>query len=97
MARRLQWLESPPLANEKVASENGKSRYVKNRQVEFPLKDVYFPDKITVFEALHGETMIEGQMAQLTTGPEGEMFAVINLEHLDQPVLVPLRCVKEKS
>ena len=70
---------------------------MRNRQVEFPIQDVYFPDKAAVLEELHGKTLVEGRVAELTKGPEGEMFAVIEVEGLAQPVIVPVRCVREKS
>jgi hypothetical protein len=70
---------------------------VKNCQVEIPIQDVYFPDKAEVLEKLHGKTIVQGRVAELTRGPEGEMFAVIEVEGLAQPVIVPVRCIRERS
>lgn len=70
---------------------------MKNRQVEFAIQDVYFPEPTAVLKELHGKAVVQGRVIELSEGgPEGEMFAVVEVEGLTQSVIVPVRCVKEK-
>ena len=80
-----------------MTPERGKRHFVKNRQVQFPIQNVFFPEPAAVLKELHGKTSIEGRVIELSEGgPNGEMFAVVEVEGLSQPVIVPLRCITEK-
>ncbi len=70
---------------------------MKNRQVQFAIQDVYFPESAAVLKELHGKTLVQGRVTELSEGGlDGEMFAVVEVEGLAQPVIVPVRCVQEK-
>ena len=95
MARFLQNNASSPFAENSDCGRESRD-YVKNRHVEFHIQDVYYPDKTAVLEELHGKDLLQGRVVETTKGPKGEMYAVIEVEGLGQPVIVPVRCVKQK-
>jgi hypothetical protein len=71
---------------------------VKNRQVQFLIQDVHFPEPAVVLEGLYAKTLVQGRVVELSEGgPDGEMFAVVEVEGLAQAVIVPVRCVRETS
>jgi hypothetical protein len=64
---------------------------LRNRRVFFRIGDIYFPDSAQVLFDLHGADLLEGKVADLSdNGPLKDAFAVIEVEGLDQPVIVPV-------
>jgi len=69
-----------------------------NGEVRFAIQDVYFPEPEAVLKELHGKSMLEGRVLAMSKGgSEGEMFAVVEVEGLAQPLIVPVGCLKEKQ
>jgi predicted ribosome quality control (RQC) complex YloA/Tae2 family protein len=64
---------------------------LRNQWVSFRISDIYLPDPKEVLFDLHGADQLEGKVADLSdNGPLREAFAVIEVEGLDQPVIVPV-------
>lgn len=64
---------------------------LRNQWVSFRISDIYLPDPKLVLFNLHGADQLEGKVADLSdNGPLREAFAVIEVEGLDQPVIVPV-------
>jgi hypothetical protein len=69
----------------------GASVDLRNQRVIFRIGDIYFPDPEQVLFDLHGADLLEGKVADLSdNGSLKEAFAVIEVEGLDQPVIVPV-------
>jgi hypothetical protein len=79
-----------------AANQKG-ARHVnlRHRIVNFQLQDIFFPDPAEVVLELHGGQRIEGEVIDLSdSGAQKEAFAVIRVERMSQPVLVPVTCLK---
>jgi hypothetical protein len=64
---------------------------LRHRVVHFKPKDIFFPDPSKVVLELHGKEPIEGEVIDLSdSGAQKEAFAVIRVERITQPVLVPV-------
>lgn len=64
---------------------------LRNQRVSFRIRDIYLPDPAQVLFDLHGNDLLEGKVADLSdNGSVIEAFAVIEVEGLDQPVIVPI-------
>jgi hypothetical protein len=69
---------------------------VHNRQVQFQINDVYFPDPEKILVELHGKDLLRGKVIDVTEDGKREgTFLVIQVEELAQPLVVPLCCVHE--
>lgn len=55
------------------------------------IRDVYVPDPDAVLSELYGRHLLQGRVIEVSGG-EGkrEAFAVVSVEGLKQPVIVPL-------
>jgi hypothetical protein len=63
--------------------------------VHFGIYDVVFPDPIQILMALHGRDLLHGRVIDLSdSGMEEEAFAVIEVEGIEQPVIVPVARLK---
>ena len=61
-----------------------------NRLVNFRIRDVYVPDPQSVLEKLFGEHVLQGRVLDISrSGSNEDQFAVIEVEGLDQPIIVP--------
>jgi hypothetical protein len=68
---------------------------LRHQIVNFRLQDIFFPDPAEVVLELHGGQQIEGEVIDLSdSGAQKEAFAVIRVERMSQPVLVPVTCLK---
>ena len=80
-----------------MTPERAKQHDVKNRQVQFLIQDVHFPEPALVLEGLYAKFLVQGRVVELMEGgPDGEIFAIVEVEGLAQPVIVPARSVREK-
>jgi hypothetical protein len=64
---------------------------LKDRWVNFRIRDVYLPDPQIVLIELFGSDLLQGKVLDLSdSGPTREAFAVVRVEGLSQPVVVPV-------
>jgi hypothetical protein len=64
---------------------------LRDQWVSFRIRDIYLPDPAQVLFDLHGADLLEGKVADLSdNGSVREGFAVIEVEGLNQPVIVPV-------
>lgn len=64
---------------------------LRNRWVRFRVCDVYIPPPATLLVKLHGNDLLHGKVIDLSDdGVEKEGFAVVEVEGLTQPVIVPV-------
>ncbi len=65
------------------------------KRVEFFINDVHLPDPTEILAELHGQDVLSGHVTDLTEcRAEGEVFAVIDVEAMTRPLVVPTRCLK---
>jgi hypothetical protein len=68
----------------------------KNTRVHFHINDVYVPEPDRVLSELHGRDLICGRIIDLSDrGPEPGVFAVVQVDGLSQPVVVPVARIVE--
>jgi len=60
----------------------------KNRWVRFRIVDIYIPDPQNILMNLHGHDVLQGQVIDLSDNGT-EVFVVVDVEGIDQPVIVP--------
>jgi hypothetical protein len=66
----------------------------RGRRVQFRILDVRVPEAAEVLERLHGRDLLHGQVTDFTdSGSAAEPFAVVEVEELAQPVVVPTHCL----
>lgn len=63
---------------------------LRNQQVRFYIKDVYVPEPGQILAELHGQDLLQGRVIDLSDrGAERSVFAVVEVEGLSKPVVVP--------
>jgi hypothetical protein len=68
---------------------------VRNRWVNFKIKDVYVPDPAQILLELHGDDLLQGKIIDSSdSGLQKNVFAVVEVEGLAQPVVVPMDRIK---
>jgi hypothetical protein len=69
---------------------------LRNRWVHFSVTDVYFPDREKVLVDLYGNNVLQGRVVDVSEGgpPQGS-FAVVSVEGLEKPVVVPIDRILE--
>ena len=68
---------------------------MRNRWVNFKIKDVYVPDPAQICLDLHGDDLLQGEIIDVSdSGFQKNVFAVVEVEGLDQPVVVPMDRIK---
>ncbi len=64
---------------------------LRNRWVHFKIRDVYIPEPAKVLFELYGNDLLQGKVMDLSdSGSHEGMFAVVKLEGVEQPVVVPV-------
>lgn len=59
--------------------------------VSFPVRDVYLPSVEEVLLRLHGDDVLQGRIIDYSDGGEhGGTFAIIRVEGLPEPLIVPV-------
>jgi hypothetical protein len=65
---------------------------VRNRWVHFRIRDVYYPDAVQVLDKLHGSDLLQGRVVDMSdSGERSGAFAVVEVEGIEQPVVVPVK------
>jgi hypothetical protein len=68
---------------------------VRNRWVNFRISDVYIPDPGQILTELHGKDLLQGKIIDVSdSGTQQEAFAVVEVEGLKQPVVVPMNRIR---
>jgi hypothetical protein len=63
---------------------------LRNQTVNFRICDVYLPDPATVAMNLYGENLLQGRVIDVSDSGEAESaFAIVEVEGIDQPLIVP--------
>ena len=63
---------------------------LKDRWVHFRIRDVYYPDAEKLLSDLHGDDLLQGRVLDVSDdGAARAAFAVVEVEGLAQPVIVP--------
>ena len=63
--------------------------------VSFKTSDVYHPDPLQVLLEIHGDDLLVGKVADLSDqGIQRKAYAVIEVEGLSRPVIVPVDRLK---
>jgi hypothetical protein len=71
------------------------SKNVQNSWVNFRIRDAYVPEPVQILMELHGEDLLQGKIIDMSdSGSQDEQFAVVEVERLSQPVVVPMKHLK---
>ena len=61
------------------------------RRVEFVVRDIYYPPYESVLGDVHGHDVMNGEVVDVTeAGGERATFAVVKVDALSYPVVVPV-------
>ncbi len=64
---------------------------LRNQWVHFKIRDVYVPDPQTLLFQLYGDDLLQGRVVDLSdSGMHEDAFAVVEVDGLTQPVIVPV-------
>jgi hypothetical protein len=64
---------------------------LRHRWVSFRVSDVYIPPPETLLLELHGHDLLEGRVIDLSdSGIEKDTFAIVEVDELKRPVIVPV-------
>jgi hypothetical protein len=68
---------------------------LRDRWIHFKVCDVYIPDPEKLLIELYGNDLIQGKVIDLSDGgaQHGD-FAVVQVEGLEQPVIVPVERIR---
>jgi hypothetical protein len=68
---------------------------VRNHWVTFKIKDVYVPDAAQILMELHGDDLLQGRIIDASdSGFQQDAFAVVEVEGLAEPIVVPMNSIK---
>ena len=68
---------------------------MRNRWVNFQINDIYIPDPYQILNQLHGSDLLQGKVIDVSDGgTQLEAFAVVEVDGLKQPVVVPMNRIK---
>ena len=71
---------------------------MRNSWVTFRICDAYVPEPAQILMELHGEDQLEGKVIDVSDASfQEEAYAVVEVEGLSQPVVVPVKHVREKT
>jgi hypothetical protein len=63
---------------------------LRNRWVQFKIRDIYIPDPTKILLALHGDDLLTGKVIDLSdSGMQKEAFVVLEVEGIEELVIVP--------
>jgi hypothetical protein len=61
-------------------------------QVNFRISDVYIPEPAQILMQLHGNDLLQGRIVDVSTSVgEENAYAIVEVEGLSQPLVVPVR------
>lgn len=70
---------------------SGRHVDLRNRRVHFKIRDVHIPDPHELLVELYGNDLLQGKVIDLSdSGIQERAFAVVQVEGLKQPVIVPV-------
>lgn len=58
------------------------------RQVQFRIRDIYYPDPREVVNRLFGDSVMEGQVMDVTDNDTGKCYAIVQVAGLEDTVLI---------
>lgn len=65
---------------------------LRNQWVRFRVRDVYLPDPTVLLTGLYGNELLIGKVIDMSdSGTEDDVFAVVAVEGIWQPVIVPVQ------
>jgi hypothetical protein len=68
---------------------------VPNRWINFKIKDVYVPEPAQILMELHGDDLLQGKIIDSSdSGFKQDAFAVVEVDGLAQPVVVPMNRIR---
>lgn len=83
-------VEAPPIAH----GFRGSSMDLKNRWVDFRVRDVYLPDPGKILMDLFGDHLLQGRVLDLSDSGESDgQYVVVEVEDLKDPLIVPVKCI----
>lgn len=69
---------------------------LKGRRVQFAIEDIYYPPYESVLSDLHRGELMHGEVVDMTdAGAEPAAYAVVKVDVLDYPVVVPVGRVRD--
>ena len=64
---------------------------LKDRKVQFKIRDVYHPDPIQVLLDLYGDDLLTGKVVALSdSGMHKDAFVVVEVEGIEELIIVPV-------
>lgn len=64
---------------------------LKHEWVHFRIRDVYYPEPQRLLQQLHEDDLLQGRVVDISDGDAAsKTFAVVEVEGITQPVVVPL-------
>jgi hypothetical protein len=64
---------------------------LRSRHVHFKISDIYIPDPHLLLWQLHGDDLLRGKVIELSdNGTQQGAFAVVEVEGIEQPMIVPV-------
>ena len=68
---------------------------LRDRWIHFKVCDVYIPDPEKLLIELYGNDIVQGKVIDVSnSGAEYGTFAVVQVEGLEQPVIVPVERIR---
>lgn len=67
---------------------------LRNQHVHFRISDIYIPNPHLLIWQLHGDDLLQGKVIDLSdSGSQQAAFAVIEVEGMEHPMIVPVDCL----
>ena len=74
----------------KAEANSGNLISMENRFVCFSVSDIYSPESSKVLKDLFDREVLKGKLIDFTSnGTRGELFAIVKVEGLNYPLIVP--------
>jgi len=68
---------------------------LRDRRVDFRIRDVFIPDPEKLLLTLYGDDILQGRVLDLSdSGDEREAYAVVAVDGLEEPVIVPVKQIR---
>ncbi|HKS28215.1 MAG TPA: hypothetical protein VJS44_10365 [Pyrinomonadaceae bacterium] len=65
---------------------------LRDQFVQFKVCNIFIPDPRALLWELHADDLLKGRVIDLSdSGPQEDVFAVIEVEGIKQPVIVPVK------
>jgi hypothetical protein len=76
--------------------QNDKPQDLRNKYVSFHISDIYVPEPAEILEEMHGQDLLHGRIIDLSdSGAQRQAYAVVEVEALNRPVVVPVAKIVE--